>query len=439
MRDYAGEDTSLTPESPPGTGRGGWRNFSVRRWRNLGARHWHDVGVRRWHAPSVRRWHDMSVRRWHDMSVRRWHDMSVRRWRNRLVASPGFQSWASRMPGAARIARGEGEALMDLVSGFVYSQVLLAVVELDLPGRLEAAPLSADELALGTGIAPQRMAALCQAAAALRLLDRLKDGRFALAQRGAALSGVPGLTAMIRHHGALYRDLADPVALLRGPEQTELAAFWPYVFGAAGAGDPQVAATYSTLMADSQALVAEETLRAVSFRGTAHLLDVGGGNGAFLCSALRANPGLRATLLDLPAVMPQAEAHLAAEGLRGRVTLAPGSFRDAALPMGADAISLIRVLYDHADDTVDGLLARAHTALPSGGRIVVSEPMSGGARPRRATDAYFAFYCMAMQTGRVRSAAEIGDSLARAGFTSIRNVPTARPFLTSVVTARRGN
>jgi demethylspheroidene O-methyltransferase len=63
--------------------------------------------------------------------------------------------------------------------------------------------------------------------------------------------------------------------------------------------------------------------------------------------------------------------------------------------------------------------------------------MSGGAKPDRATDVYFAVYTMAMQTGRTRSAAEIGAALTRAGFVNIRTQKGFRPFVTSVVTAER--
>ena len=83
------------------------------------------------------------------------------------------------------------------------------------------------------------------------------------------------------------------------------------------------------------------------------------------------------------------------------------------------------------------LLAKAHAALPAGGRIIVSEPMSGGAKPQRAGDAYFGLYCMAMGTGRARSADEIAQHLEAAGFTDIQPRKTARPFITSVVEARK--
>jgi demethylspheroidene O-methyltransferase len=98
------------------------------------------------------------------------------------------------------------------------------------------------------------------------------------------------------------------------------------------------------------------------------------------------------------------------------VTIHPGSFRDDPLPAGADAISLVRVLYDHADATVGALLAKVRQALPAGGRLIISEPMSGGARPDPATDVYFAVYTLAMGTGRTRSAVEIAALCSAAGF-----------------------
>jgi demethylspheroidene O-methyltransferase len=227
------------------------------------------------------------------------------------------------------------------------------------------------------------------------------------------------------------------VAFLRGETETELARFWPYVFGAGGATDPEVAATYSGLMTDTQGLVAEDTLRLVDLSGVRHLMDVGGGTGAFLAAAARRNTAMRLTLFDLPAVVPEARARFAALGLSDRVEVVPGSFRDDPLPRGADAISLVRVLYDHADATVRALLAAAHAALPPGGQLIVSEPMSGGARPDPITDTYFAIYTLAMGTGRTRSAPAIAALLSEAGFVGIRIRPGPRPFVTSVVVARR--
>lgn len=352
----------------------------------------------------------------------------------RLAASPGFQRWAAGVPLVRRIAKAEGQELFDIVQGFVASQVLFAIVELRILHRVMDGPLSADQLAQGTGIAPERMTRLVQAGAALGLLRRTGNA-FSITRKGAALTGVPGLEQMIRHHDVLYRDLADPVAFLRSETETELAGFWPYVFGASGAVDPKVTSVYSDLMAQSQGLVAQDTLRSVSLRGLAKMADIGGGSGAFAEAAAAAAPSLEVTLYDLPKVIDAAGRRLEGSPHGGRIVLAPGSFRDDPLPSGMDAMSLIRVLYDHEDTTVRALLAKVFKSLPPGGRVIVSEPMSGGVIPDKAGDVYFAFYCMAMRTGTVRSQARIAELLKEAGFGSVRTPRSSRPFVTSVVEA----
>ncbi|MDJ1017792.1 MAG: methyltransferase [Paracoccaceae bacterium] len=354
----------------------------------------------------------------------------------RLAASRGFQKWAARFPITRGVTRREGEAIFDLVAGFVHSQCLAALVEIGVLDWLLEAPMRLEAIAHRGGMPVDRVRVLLDAGVALELLKRTRRG-YGITRRGAALAGVPGLKGMIGHHAVLYRDLGDPVAFFRGETETELAAFWPYVFGAGAAEDPETAERYSRLMAESQALVAEETLAAVDLRGIRHLMDVGGGTGAFLTEALLAYPDLEATLFDLPAVVEVADARLQAAGVANRVAVRPGSFRDDALPEGADAISLVRVLYDHSDETVAALLGAVFQALPPGGRLIVSEPMTGGASPTRAGDAYFAIYTLAMNTGRTRSAGEIAALMRGAGFETVKAHRTVRPFVTSVVSGVR--
>ncbi len=350
----------------------------------------------------------------------------------RLPARPGFQAWAARVPLLRRLVRTEGEAMFDLVAGFCHSQILLALVRLRIPTLLLSHRMTAAALAADTQVPPDRMQVLLNAAVSLRLL-KCRGGYYQLTARGTALAGVPGLQGMIDHHDVLYRDLTDPVAFFRGEVDTELADFWPYVFGAGGATDPDVTARYSRLMTDSQALVAADTIAAVNWSGASHVMDIGGGTGAFLTALGQAEAKPHLTLFDLPAVAPAAAKRFADTGLLDRTTIAPGSFRDDPLPQGADVITLVRVLYDHADDTVLALLRAAFDALPPGGRLIVSEPMTGGQAPQRAGDAYFALYCMAMRTGRARSAAQVEALMQQAGFAQFKAPKPHRPFVTSVV------
>lgn len=358
--------------------------------------------------------------------------MTFLHWRNRLLASSRFQRFAARVPGLRRIARREVAALFDLCAGFVYSQILLACVQLRLFDHLAARPRSAAELAAACDLPEPAMLRLLRAAAALRLLQPYGD-RFALGMRGAALRGNPEALAMIAHHPMLYADLADPVALLRGRADTRLGRFWPYAAG----GEPEAGTVrgYSALMGASQPMIAAEIIHAYDFSKHRRLLDLGGGDGSFLAALAPRAPHLDLRLFDLPPVAALAQARFDAAGLAGRVSVHGGDFRTGPLPKGADIITLIRVIHDHDDAQARAILQTARAGLAPGGTLLIAEPMAGAPGAAPIGDAYFGFYLLAMGRGQPRRQDELAALLRQAGFTGIRPVATSRPMLTGMILA----
>jgi demethylspheroidene O-methyltransferase len=166
-------------------------------------------------------------------------------------------------------------------------------------------------------------------------------------------------------------------------------------------------------------------------------MDVGGGEGAFIAAAAQHAPGLRFQLFDLPPVAARARETLAASGLLPRVDVTGGSFLHDPLPKGADIISLVRIVHDHDDESVRILLRAAYDALPSGGRLLLAEPMAEAPGAAPMGDAYFGFYLLAMGRGRARTAREIEILLKGAGFVGIRRIPTRRPLLTALITCSK--
>lgn len=355
--------------------------------------------------------------------------------RDRLLGSAGFRRLSLRVPVARRIARRETRALFDLCAGFVYSQVLAACVRLDLFALLRSGPLAAAEVARRCDLPEDGARRLLDAAVSLRLLSRRAGGGYGLGPLGAVTAGEPGIAAMVRHHDALYRDLADPVGLLRAGRGDALSAYWPYASAAAPArlGGEAVAA-YSALMTASQPMVAGEVLDAVRFDRFRCLLDVGGGEGAFLEAVAARYPALRLMLFDLPAVVERARARFAVSGLAVEATA--GDFRTDPLPGGADAISLVRVVHDHDDATALALLRAARRALAPGGTLILAEPMSDTRGAEPIGDAYFGLYLLAMGCGRPRSAARLAEMLVEAGFAAPRLARTRTPLLVRVLLAR---
>lgn len=361
-----------------------------------------------------------------------------RRLRDRLVASRRFQRWAAAFPLTRPIARRRARGLFDLVAGFVYSQVLFAGVQLGLFQALAGGPRSARDLAAELGLSEPAMERLLRAAAAIDLVETRSGDRFGLGPLGAPLSGNPGLLALIEHHGALYRDLSDPVALLRDTvPDTQLARYWAYAKDGdpSGLPDERVLA-YTDLMASSQSAVAEEVLDAYDLSGHRCLMDVGGGSGAFCAAAGARYPQLQLKVFDLPAVAAAASARFAGGDLAARATAHGGDFHRDNLPAGADIISLVRVVHDHGDADALHLLKAVRRALPPDGTLLIAEQLSGTRGAEPVGDAYFGFYLLAMGRGRPRTVAEMTRLLADAGFATPREIRTHVPLQARVLIAR---
>ncbi len=370
------------------------------------------------------------------MEASAWRDRWVA-WRNQRLSSPRFQRWATRFPLTRPIAQWRTRRLFDLVSGFVHSQVLGVCVEAGLLEMLAAGPQGAEAVAARINLPLDSARRLLDAAVALGLADRAGPDRYALGPDGAALRGNPGLSEMIGHHRHLYEDLTDCLALLRsGGGQGQLARYWPYaVSDAPDAAGAQDVGAYSALMAASQPGVSADILGAYPVDRHRRVMDVGGGEGAFLAAAAAHAPRLELMLFDLPAVVRRARARLQAADVLDRAQLVGGDFLNEPMPTGADLITLIRVLHDHDDAGVDAILKRAHEALPAGGALLIAEPMSAAPARDRIGDAYFGLYLLAMGRGRLRTPEDLMARLKTAGFRRARLIPTPNPLLLRIIVA----
>lgn len=363
--------------------------------------------------------------------------------RDRWLASPDFRRAAASFLLTRPVARRRARELFDVVAGFVYSQVLLACVRLRLFETLAEGPQTLDVLTARLDLAAEPLQCLLDAAEALQLVQRRSGGRFGLGTLGAPLLGNTAIAAMVEHHGALYADLRDPVALLRARSRGdtrsgELARLWPYAaYDAPGELPEDRIEGYSALMSASQPLVADEILAAYDIGRHRCLLDIGGGEATFAIRAAAEAPRLSLIVFDLPAVAGRAQQRLADAGLADRACACGGDFRHAPLPGGADLATLIRVVHDHDDATALALLKAAHAALPPGGVLLLAEPMAGTPGAEAMGGAYFGFYLLAMGRGRPRTRERLTALLRQAGFARVRALRTRLPLQTQLLKAER--
>lgn len=355
--------------------------------------------------------------------------------RNRILGSRRFQEWAARIPLFQSIAKRKASGQFDLIAGFVYTQITYIYVSSRLISFLAEGPKKGAQIAGFLGFSLEATDRILRAGRALKLSEEPEPGLWLLGEVGAALSVNDGALAMIEHHPLLYRDLADPVALLESEDRsdTELSRFWHYA--ASPHSKASDSAPYSALMRATQPMVWQQIFGRYPFARHSRMLDIGGGSGAFAEQVAAANPELEIGIFDLPEVMPIAQERFSGNPTLERIAYHPGSFKKDPIPPDYDLITLVRILHDHDDEVAESLLGKVHDSLPKGGRLLIVEPMAQTPLAERMGDAYFGMYLWTMGSGRPRTHQEIHKMLKKAGFSSSREISTSLQIVARAIVA----
>ena len=308
------------------------------------------------------------------------------------------------------------ETLLQLLHGYRVSQLLYVTARLGLADLLAAGPVSTEELARCTDTRQEMLAVILRQVATLGVFHEVSPGCFALTPMGTALRSdvAPSLynTAIevgerdYGTWGALYHQLRQDESAF---SQAHGEGWFEYY---ARTSDGQI---YRDMSA-SALPIAADFLRVYDLAGIRHMVDVGGGHGAFLAALLCAEPMLTGTVFDLPAIQPQGRRYLAAAGVADRCAFAAGSFF-TAIPEGADAYILLRVLRNWGEREAIAILRNCCRAMPACGRVLVIDPVPVQ-RPQPLVLELEAKRCL-------RTAAELRQLCTAAGLQVTKIIPLA--------------
>jgi hypothetical protein len=312
--------------------------------------------------------------------------------------------------------------MREMIDGYRLSQAIFVAAQLGIADRLGERPAHFEALAAATETDPPSLLRLLRALASAGLLDDTGEGNFALTPLGRLLQqGAEGsLHGWARLSASLYPPWADLLGAIRTGKQAfdgvHGKSRWQQLSDCAA--DSR---TFNEAMAEGSAPLARCLLDCCDLSGFQTIVDVGGGEGAFIEAILDAHPQLRGVLFDRPEAIRDARPRLS-----GRCRFVEGSFFDD-VPEGGDAYVLSRVLHDWNDDRAAAILRSTRRAMARGASLFVIERIVEPAQP--SVEAVLSdLSMMVMNGGRERTHAEFDRLLTSAQFKLARVAPTPTPF-----------
>jgi predicted O-methyltransferase YrrM len=327
--------------------------------------------------------------------------------------------------------RPDREQILEMTSGYMSACVIGAATELDLFTVLGDRSMSAEELADKLRCDRRAITIVLDAVASLGLLDKQEALYSVPAElRPLLVEGSPEtLLPGIRHRMNVLRAWAQlaRVAKAGGPLPREASIRGPEADRAAF-----VAAMHTYSGPVAEGLVAR--LGPPQFE---HLLDVGGASGTWTLAFLRAVPGARATVFDLPDAVSQAEERIAGGEFADRIDLVAGDFFEDDLPPGADFAWISAIVHQFSRERNRQLFAKVHAALQPGGTVAVRDVVMEPCRTRPQAGALFAINMLVnTESGGTFTFDELADDLRAAGFVDPQLAVPADD-INAVVSARK--
>jgi O-methyltransferase domain/Dimerisation domain len=324
--------------------------------------------------------------------------------------------------------------LLEMTRGYVVTKTLFVAAQLGIADVLADGPRPVAELAAATGAHPRALYRILRALASYDVFAETEPGVFALGELGELLrADAPGSLChwVLTNGGLLYRALGHAEQSVMTGDPAFRRAYGADLFEYL-ATDPEQSATFDAAMADFSRRSAAAVLVAYDLSAAGHLVDVGGGNGAFAIAALRAHERLRATVFDQPHVVEAVLLHAREAGVAERCSVVAGDFF-AHVPRGGDTYVLSWIVHDWDDERALRILRNCRAAMHDDGRLLLVEAVV----PEGDAPHFSKFGDIVMLValgGQERTAADYRVLLERAGFRLEQIVSTAGPR--SVLEAR---
>lgn len=179
-------------------------------------------------------------------------------------------------------------------------------------------------------------------------------------------------------------------------------------------------------------------VKEIGLGGRTSLLDLGGGPGTWAIHFCKENPGMQATVFDLPTTRPFAEKTIRMFDMAERVSFADGDFNQVEIPGKYDAAWLSHIMHGENPDECRRLIAKTAACLEPGGIILIHDFILEDHRTAPLFAALFSLNMMlGTSGGRSYTEGELAEILTDTGFKDIQRIAVTSPNESGVLSGIR--
>ena len=318
--------------------------------------------------------------------------------------------------------------LIELSGYFWKTGTLHAGVKLDIFTIIGDRRMGAAEIARKLDGAVKGVERLLNALTAMDLLEKTDDGYANLASVKALLSKDSGgyIGHIILHHHHLVPSWVQLDQAVRSGNPVRTRASF---------SDEQWRKNFLMGMFNLAMGLAPQIVAVVDLSGCRHLLDLGGGPGTYAIHFCRHNPGLEATVFDLPTTRPFAEKTIAAFNLTQRIRFMEGDYLNDEINGRYDAIWLSHILHAEGPRQCQALIGKAVNALEPGGSIFVHDFFLNDRLDGPLFPALFSLnMLLGTDYGQSYCEGQVVDMLTNAGVRDVQRIPVTLPNDSGIIT-----
>jgi predicted O-methyltransferase YrrM len=310
------------------------------------------------------------------------------------------------------------EALLAAINGYRLSRVILTASELGLWKELDAGARTAADIAAACRTDERATDRLLNALCAMGLIHKAgEEFTHSDASRRFLSPASSEFFTNLGHYSNLWERwsrLTDAVRTGTAPDHTpvaERASDWLENFIAA--------------MHHRAKVQAPADVNLIDLHDAASVLDLGGGSGAYAMAMVRVKQDLRATVFDLPAVIPITQRYICDAGLEHRIGTLAGDYLSDSIGSGYDVIFLSAIVHSNSPEQNILLVRKCAEALNAGGQLIVQDFIIDEDRVHPPAAALFAINMLvATEAGDTYTEQEIAAWMHSAALTGIERRDT---------------